>query len=113
MEATVEILKTDPSAVELTDKAILDLAKASPVAAKQRDFIDGDPEAILMVEYYGETANELVERMDELESLLRKRNLGYSYVRAMTPNAQSNAWGIRKAGLTMPTPAWVRSTSVH
>lgn len=99
MEATVEILKTDPSAVELTDKAILDLAKASPVAAKQRDFIDGDPEAILMVEYYGETANELVERMDELESLLRKRNLGYSYVRAMTPNAQSNAWGIRKAGL--------------
>ena len=69
------------------------------MAAKQRDFIDGDPEAILMVEYYGETANELVERMDELESLLRKRNLGYSYVRAMTPNAQSNAWGIRKAGL--------------
>ena len=73
MEATVEILKTDPSAVELTDKTILDLAKDSPAAAGQRDFIEGDPEAILMVEYYGETAGEVSERMDALESLLKKR----------------------------------------
>ncbi|MCY3773825.1 MAG: anaerobic glycerol-3-phosphate dehydrogenase subunit C [Gemmatimonadetes bacterium] len=99
MEATVEILKTDPSAVELTDKTILDLAKASPAAAHQRDFIEGDPEAILMVEYYGETAEAVAERMDALESLLREKNLGYACVRAATPAAQANAWGIRKAGL--------------
>ena len=99
MEATVEILKTDPSAVELTDKTILDLAKDSPAAAGQRDFIEGDPEAILMVEYYGETADEVSERMDALESLLRKKNLGYACVRAMTPASQANAWGLRKAGL--------------
>ena len=99
MEATVEILKTDPSAVELTDKTILDLAKASPAAARQRDFIEGDPEAILMVEYHGETAGEVSERMDALESLLREKNLGYACVRAMTPASQANAWGIRKAGL--------------
>ena len=99
MEATVEILKTDPSAVELTDKTILDLAKASPAAAQQRDFIEGDPEAILMVEYYGESAEAVSDRVDALESLLREKNLGYACVRAMTPAAQSNAWGIRKAGL--------------
>ena len=99
MEATVEILKTDPSAVELTDKTILDLAKDSPAAAGQRDFIEGDPEAILMVEYYGETADEVSERMDALESLLKKKHLGYACVRAMTPASQANAWGLRKAGL--------------
>lgn len=99
MEATVEILKTDPSAVELTDKTILDLAKASPAAAHQRDFIEGDPEAILMVEYYGDTAGEVADRLDALESLLREKNLGYACVRAATPAAQSNAWSIRKAGL--------------
>lgn len=99
MEATVEILKTDPSAVELTDKVILDLAKESPAAAHQRDFIEGDPEAILMVEYYGETAGEVSERLDALESLLREKDLGYACVRATTPAAQSNAWNIRKAGL--------------
>ena len=99
MEATVEILKTDPSAVELTDKTILDLAKDSPAAAGQRDFIEGDPEAILMVEYYGETAGEVSERMDALESLLKKKNLGYACVRATTPASQANAWGLRKAGL--------------
>ncbi len=99
MEATVEILKTDPSAVELTDRTILDLAKASPAAAHQRDFIEGDPEAILMVEYYGETADEVSDRLDALEALLREKNLGYACVRATTAAAQSNAWGIRKAGL--------------
>ena len=99
MEATVEILKTDPSAVELTDRTILDLAKASPAAAHQRDFIEGDPEAILMVEYYGETADEVSVRLDALEALLREKNLGYACVRATTASAQSNAWGIRKAGL--------------
>ena len=99
MDATVEILKTDPSAVELTDKVILDLAKESPAAAHQRDFIEGDPEAILMVEYYGETSDEVSARLDALESLLREKNLGYACVRATTPSAQSNAWGIRKAGL--------------
>ena len=99
MEATVEILETGPSAVELTDKVILDLAKESPAAAHQRDFIEGDPEAILMVEYYGETAGEVSDRLDALEMLLRERDLGYACVRAATPAAQSNAWGIRKAGL--------------
>ncbi len=99
MEATVEILKTDPSAVELTDKTILDLAKASPAAAHQRDFIEGDPEAILMVEYYGETAEAVSDRLDALEALVRERRLGYACVRATTPASQANAWGIRKAGL--------------
>ena len=99
MEATVEILKTDPSAVELTDRTILDLAKASPAAAHQRDFIEGDPEAILMVEYYGETAEAVAGRLDALESLLREKHMGYACVRATTAAAQSNAWAIRKAGL--------------
>ena len=93
MEATVEILNTDPSAVELTDKVILDLAKASPAAAQQRDFIEGDPEAILMVEYYGETAEEVSERIDALEILLREKNLGYACVRAMTPTAPVECMG--------------------
>lgn len=99
MEATIEILKTDPSAVELTDKVILDLAKESPAAAHQRDFIEGDPEAILMVEYYGETAGEVSDRLDALESLLQEKNLGYACVRATTAASQANAWSIRKAGL--------------
>ena len=99
MEATVEILKTDPASVELIDRTILDLAKVAPEAAKQRVFIEGDPEAILAVEYYGETEAEVTRKMDELEALLREKNLGYAFVRAMTATAQANVWGVRKAGL--------------
>lgn len=99
MRATVEIIKTGPAAVELVDRTILDLAKIAPEAARQRTFIEGDPEAILAVEYYGETEAEVVDKMDALEALLRENNLGYAFVRAMTPAEQANVWGVRKAGL--------------
>ena len=99
MEAPVDILKTEPSAIELTDKTILDLAKESPAAAEQRNFISGDPEAILMVEYYGETSEEVLDKIIKLEAMLRDKNMGYAYVRAMDSSAQGNAWSIRKAGL--------------
>ncbi|MBM3262965.1 MAG: FAD-binding protein [candidate division Zixibacteria bacterium] len=99
MESTVEIVKTGPAAVELVDKTILDLAKNSIEAARQRTFIDGDPEAILIVEYYGDSPDELAGRIDALETLLETRRLGYAFVRAMTPEEQANVWGVRKAGL--------------
>jgi len=99
MKAAVEILKTGPTSVELVDRTILDLAKIAPEAAKQRLFIEGDPEAILAVEYYGETAEEVSKKMDVLETLLRDKNLGYACVRAMTATEQANIWGVRKAGL--------------
>ncbi|HCP99577.1 MAG TPA: hypothetical protein DIT99_02255, partial [Candidatus Latescibacteria bacterium] len=67
MVAAVEILKTGPTSVELVDRTILDLAKIAPEAAKQRLFIEGDPEAILAVEYYGETPEEISKKMDVLE----------------------------------------------
>lgn len=120
MEATVEILKTDPAAVELVDKIILDLAKGSIEASRQRVFIEGDPEAILVVEYYGETADELSERMDALETRMKQKQLGYAFVRAMGAKEQADVWGVRKSGLGLlmgmkgdPKPmAFVEDTSV-
>ena len=99
MDATVEILKTKPSAVELVDNAILDLAKESIEASRQRVFIEGDPEAILVVEYYGETLEELSEKMDYLDKLLKQKNLGYAYVRAISAPEQGKVWGVRNNGL--------------
>ena len=99
MEATVEIIKTGPAAVELVDKTILDLAKDSIEAARQRNFISGDPEAILIVEYYGDSPADLIQRIETLEALLKESNLGYAFVRAITPGEQANVWGVRKAGL--------------
>ncbi len=53
--AIVDILETEPSASELLDKQLLDLARAQPEWAKRLHFVQGDPAAVLITEYYGES----------------------------------------------------------
>ena len=52
--ATPDVLETDPSACELLDKQLMDLARAQPEWAKRLHFVEGDPEAVLIVEFYGD-----------------------------------------------------------
>jgi len=99
MRANMVALETNPAAIELTDRVLMDLARQSAEHAATRRFMVGDPEALLFVEYYGDTAEELESRMDELEERLRERGLGYGYVRARDPVQQERMWALRKAGL--------------
>jgi FAD/FMN-containing dehydrogenase/Fe-S oxidoreductase len=99
LEATLEALETAPAAVEMVDKILLDQTKGSIEHAPRRRFLQGDPQALLFVEYYGDTPEELGRKMDELEARLGERNLGYALVRAGEPAEQKNMWDLRKAGL--------------
>ena len=99
MEANILALETGPSAVELTDRLLLDQTKGSLEHARRRGFLQGDPEALLFVEYYGESDEELELKMDQLELKLGERGLGYAFVRAWEPAEQTNMWELRKAGL--------------
>tara|TARA_B100001250_G_scaffold100721_1_gene84686 strand:+ start:2632 stop:5499 length:2868 start_codon:yes stop_codon:yes gene_type:complete len=99
LEANIEILETEPASVELTDKLLLDLTQASIEHAPRRRFLQGDPEAILFVEYYAESLEELVGKMEFLETRMQQKGLGYAYVRALSASDQANMWALRKAGL--------------
>jgi FAD/FMN-containing dehydrogenase/Fe-S oxidoreductase len=99
MEANLEILQTGPAAVELVDKILLDLTKDSIEHVRRRSFLQGDPQALLFVEYFGEDEGQLRSRVEELEQRLRGRGLGYAYGQALSPAAQKDMWEVRKAGL--------------
>ena len=99
MEANLVALGTGPAAVELTDRLLLDLTKGSIEHAPRRRFLQGDPEALLFVEYYGDSAAELELKMQVLEERLAARGLGYANVRAVDGAAQRSMWELRKAGL--------------
>ena len=99
MNANLVALETGPSAVELTDRVLLDQTRGSIEHAPTRDFLQGDPKALLFVEYYGTSEDELELKMDLLEDGLRESGLGYAFVRAWDPTAQKNMWELRKAGL--------------
>ena len=99
LRANVEIALTAPASVELVDKILLDQTKGSLEHAGSRHFLQGDPEAVLFVEYYADSRDELEEKLEGLEARLRRKGFGYTNVRAMETADQRNMWELRKAGL--------------
>src|SRR3989449_10842782 len=68
LESSQTILETGPYAVELTDKMILDLARGNIEQSQRMGFVQGDPAAILIVEYAGDTAAEVKSKVEALEA---------------------------------------------
>jgi FAD/FMN-containing dehydrogenase/Fe-S oxidoreductase len=99
IRATDFILPFRPSAIELVDDLILNLARGSLELSRQMDFIDGTPGAILLVEFYGENESDVRSRIEGLEATLKRERLGYSYVRSFDAAEQARIWKLRKAGL--------------
>ena len=101
LESTTEILATGPTAIELADKYILDLTRRSLEYARQMTFVQGDPGALLFVEYYGETPGELAAKLDRLEAHCRRQRIGTAFTRALSPEEQQRIWTVRKAGMAL------------
>ncbi|TNE48157.1 MAG: FAD-binding oxidoreductase [Deltaproteobacteria bacterium] len=98
LTATVEAIKHNPSAVELVDEVIIDLASENPSTIPLQFFIEGSPRSILAVEFYGDSREEIEAKMDDLESALREQGWGYTYPR-LWGNDINKVWAYRKAGL--------------
>ena len=99
MEAMQSILECNPTAVELIDKTILNMARDSLEFSRLTTFIQGEPAALLAVEFYGETQAELESQLDRLEKTLKSTGFGYAFVRCFTAEEKSRVWETRKAGL--------------
>lgn len=99
MEAVPPMLECEPSAVELLDEMTIQLVRGVPEYARQLTWIEGDPKAVLIVEFYGESEAELLDKLDRLETHLKKQHMGTAFVRAVIPEEIARVWNVRKAGL--------------
>ena len=86
-------------AVELVDRMILNLARVSPIHRHLTEHLEGDPGAILWVEFYGESRVEAEAQMDWLRERWAREGHGYAIVRAPTAREQKGFRELRKAGL--------------
>ena len=99
MAATPHILEHGPSALELVDKRILDTTRGKVKYEPLRDFIIGDPGAILIVEVMGEPSDNLPAQLDRMETSLREAGLGHHMHRAANAAEQGRIWSLRRAAL--------------
>ena len=98
MRAAQVAMKHPATAVELMDKIILDCTKESIEYGKNRYFVEGDPMAMLMVEFTGKTEAEARAKGDFLIADLKAAGLGYAFP-VIGPDMTKSAWALRSAGL--------------
>ncbi|WP_247233323.1 FAD-binding and (Fe-S)-binding domain-containing protein [Telluribacter sp. SYSU D00476] len=91
-------MQHQPKASELVDKYIMDFTKDHHEYSKNRFFLEGDPAALLMVEFWGDTEEEVKQKAVSLIADLQQEGLGYAHPLLFGADA-NKAWDIRKAGL--------------
>jgi FAD/FMN-containing dehydrogenase/Fe-S oxidoreductase len=112
--ATPMLLRHRPSAIEVMDKFILDHARESPgLDSLRRSILQGDPGALLCVEFYADDAGDLPGILDAAERDLASSARRCRWRRALTPSDQARIWSLREAalGLSMAMKGDAKSLS--
>ncbi len=102
MESAQHIVKLGPSAVELVDKTMIDLARENAAFRATVDaFIVGEPDAVLLVEFSGEDRAVQLAKLAQLGEVMGDLGLPGSVVEVIDTRLQKAIWEVRKAGLNI------------
>ncbi len=102
LRANLVTLKYKPVAVELMDRTVLELTKENIEQSHNRFFVEGDPGAILIVEFAEESSQLLEEKLKSLIAELQAADMGYHFP-VVRGSDMKKVWDLRKAGLGVLT----------
>lgn len=97
-DANLIALNQPVSSIELIDNIILDCTEKHPGLRDDRFFIKGSPEAVLVIEFEGESMDLILRHASNTIASLREAGLGYHYPIVTGPD-MARVWELRKAGL--------------
>ena len=98
LRANLVALRFSPSACELMDHYILEATERNVMYAPYRWFVEGQPQALLVVELLRDSESEASADAQRLIAALQAERLGYAYP-VIEGEAAQKVWGLRKAGL--------------
>jgi len=102
MASAQHIVTLGPTAVELVDRTMIELALANPAfRPTMASALIGEPDAILLVEFAGDDRTALLAQLEQLVSLMADHGHPGSVVRMPDAAAQRALWEVRKAGLNI------------
>ncbi len=97
--ATVRANAHGPSAVELVDDTIIERCRESAGFRGLVEFVEGEPGALLLVEFAGERAEEVEGKVEALRGDLVGEGGAFAAVVAREAAEQRRMWRMREAGL--------------
>ena len=102
MDSAQHIVKLGPSAVELVDRTMIELARDIPMF---RDVIGqivvGQPDALLLVEFSGDDLDAQLQGLKQLQELMSDLGFSGGVTEALNPGFQKEIWEVRKSGLNI------------
>ncbi len=98
LRANLVALKYKPSASELIDSYILECTKDNIEQNKNRFFVQGDPGAILVIEFKKNSREEIEKIVAPLIEEMKASGLGYHFPLLFGEDT-NKIWSLRKAGL--------------
>ncbi|MDP2004340.1 MAG: FAD-linked oxidase C-terminal domain-containing protein [Rubrivivax sp.] len=102
MDSAQHIVKLGPTAVELVDRTMVELALTNPAfRPTMQTALIGKPAAILLVEFAGADRAALLHKLRDLVALMGDLGHPGSVVEMPDEAAQKNLWEVRKAGLNI------------
>lgn len=99
MQNIREILNFNPMALEIIDDQIIELGRASPSLRGQLEWLQGNPKAILIIEFDGENDTEVKNTLQQFSREMQAKNIGYAPTILLELSAISKVWALRKSGL--------------
>ncbi len=98
LRANLIALKYAPTASELIDHYILECTKDNIEQSKNRFFVQGDPGAILVIEFKKDTREEITAIAQQVQHEMEQAGLGYHFPLLFGDDTKK-IWTLRKAGL--------------
>lgn len=99
MQHVPEMLEYHPISLEMIDKQILTLGRASLGLRDQMQWLKGDPEAIFIAEFEGDSTQEAWAKTAYFQEEMQRKNNGYTAVSLMAQDEMDAIWLVRKSGL--------------
>ncbi|NPA71630.1 MAG: FAD-binding oxidoreductase [Gammaproteobacteria bacterium] len=97
MRVVSDLLKLEPAAIELIDRATLDGTKQNRQQQANRFWIEGEPDAVLVCEWFAEDLALLATVIQNSQAWLIEHG---AYSAPIIPvDKAANVWAVRKAGL--------------
>jgi len=99
LAAAPKCLEYQPAAVELIDRMILDAARRGAGRLHVDSLIVGDPGAVLVVEFFGDSGDDVAQRVRTFVQAAETLGLCRLIVPVLDPAQQAQVWSLRTSGL--------------